>query len=391
MVSNPGGSLSLKGSLLGMAQNIESMIVHCLSNHTDIVPWLRGSVHPDMVEYPPEFLKMDNLARRGGTYRDSQGTICAADMSLLEYRDTLNAAVMARDASVEWTEAKVSEVLYPKAMAKARADRRSRLDQQAQALLGKAMLLWPAPDVRDLMSLDIKLTSAVETVDLIAFVNALKEFCLEGSGNVDNNIRVAEDTITNLRMGKNRFTAFIKDFKAAAENLISCGSNFTQERVISLLMKNLDQSVFVNFHINYLDVNHHLNALRLGTLQDAITVVHQYYNSVIRVVEDDSSTSTIGGGVGSHNHSVVKVGNAKGLKEALSTSSTSSDYVVSHAVLAAFVRSASKVGEKRKGTPSLGVGKSDVSGVTLSKRGKCFYFEKGEDCKFGAKCKFAHH
>ena len=235
---------------------------------------------------------------------------------------------MSRDAGVEWTEAKVSEVLYPKAMAKARADKRARLDQQAQALLGKAMLLWPAPDVRDFMALDLKLTSAVETVDLVAFVNALKEFCLEGTSNVDNNIRVAEDHITILRMGKNRFTSFVKEFKAAAENLITCGSSFTQERVISLLMKNLDQSVFIYFYINYLDFNHHLNTHKLGTLQEAILVVHQYYNSVIRVVEDESPASSVGGGGGTPNHTPVKVNNAKGLKEAMSSPSTSSDYVV---------------------------------------------------------------
>ena len=268
------------------AKYIEAMIAHCLTNHPEIVTWLRGSIDPDMLEFPPEFLRRNNLARRGGTYKDSQGITCALDQTLVEYRDTLEKEVKATDPDVEWSEHRVFRVLYPKATAKARADKRARLNQAAQALLGKAMLLWPAQDVRDLMSQDVKLMSAFETGDLIAFVNALKEFCLEGTGNVDNNIRVAEDYITKLKMSRYRFTAYVKEFKAAAENLTTCGSTFTQERVVTLFIKNLDQSVFINFFVNFLDVRHSLNELKTGTLQNAITVVHEYYTSVIRVVED---------------------------------------------------------------------------------------------------------
>ena len=216
------------------AKYIDCMIAHCLSFHSEIVSWLRGSIDPDILEFPPEFLRRNNLARRGGTYKDSQGSTCTIDQSLVEYRVTQGDSVRSTDAVVEWTEAKVTEMLYPKAMAKARADKRARLSQAAQALLGKAMFLWPAPDVRDLMSQDVKLMSAFETLDLIAFVNALKEFCFEGTGNVDNNIRVAEDNITKLKMGKTRFTSYVKEFKAAAENLITCGSSFSQERVVTL-------------------------------------------------------------------------------------------------------------------------------------------------------------
>jgi hypothetical protein len=377
------------------ARYIDGMIVHCLSSHPEIVTWLRGSIDPDMLEFPPEFLKRNNLARRGGTYKDSQGNLCAVDQTLVEYRETLADEVRATDMDVEWTEAQITRVLYPKVTAKARADKRARLNQAAQALLGKAMLLWPAPDVRDLMAADLKLTAALETVDLIAFIKALKEFCLEGTGNVDNNIRVAEDHITNLKMSRTRFTQYVKEFKVAAENLATCGSTFTQERIVTLFIKNLDQTVFLNFFMNFLNPRHTLNELKTGTLQAAITQVHEYYTAVIRVVEDDDGSTMSGGsgggaggngggGGGSGSSSPVKVTNAKGLKEAV-TSKTGGEFVVTHAVLAAFIR---KVGAKSKADPAAAAAAATVT--TPAKKGKCHAIERGEVCKYGTKCKFLH-
>ena len=374
------------------AKYIEAMIVHCLSHHPEIVTWLRGSIDPDMLEFPPEYFKRDNLARRGGTYKDAKGITCALDQTLAQYRDTLEEEVKATDNTVEWTEQKISKVLYPKATAKARADKRARINLAAQALLGKAMLLWPAQDVRDLMSQDVKLTSAHERVDLIAFVNALKEFCLEGTGNVDNNIRVAEDYITKLRMKPNRFTAYVMEFKAAAENLATCGSTFTQERIVTLFIKNLDQIVFLNFFVNFLDCRHSLNELKTGTLQEAITVVLTYYNQVIRSAFDDDGSSLSGGtdgagggggGGGSGSPSPVKVNSSKGLKEAVAASKAGGEFIVTQAVLAAFVR---KQGTKRKASED----SATAAAKPPVKKGKCFAFEKGEVCKFGNKCKFEH-
>ena len=380
------------------AKYLEGMISHCLSVHSEIVPWLSGSIDTDMLEFPPEWRRRNNLARRGGTYKDSKGLVCVLDQTLVEYRDTLDAAVRETDTSVdeEWTDSRVARVLYPKATAKARSDKRARLNLAAQALLGKAMLLWPSQDVRDLMAQDTKLMSAFESLDLIAFVNALKEFCLEGTGNVDNNIRIAEDHITKLKMVRLRFTQYVKDFKAAAENLATCGSTFTQERIVTLFVRNLDQSVFINFFVNFLDVRHSLNELKTGTLLVAITVVHEYYNSVIRVVEDDEASTTTtgsggGGGSGSPGPAQVKASSAKGLKEIMSSPKTGSDIVVSHEVLAAFVRSTSKVGDKRKKDPSLAAGdKKPVEGTPPAKKGKCYAIERGEVCKWGATCRFLH-
>jgi hypothetical protein len=280
-------------------------------------------------------------------------------------------------------------------MAKARADKRARLTQAAQALLGKAMLLWPANDVRDLMSQDTKLMSAYEKVDLIAWVNALKEFCLEGTGNVDNNIRLAEDYITKLKMKPTRFTAYVNEFKAAAENLATCGSTFTQERIVTLFIKNLDQVAFLNFFVNFLDCRHSLNELKTGTLQEAITVVLRYYNQVIRSCEEDDGSSLTGGtdgaggagggggGGGGGSPSPVKVNSAKGLKEAVAVTKAGGEFLVSHAVLAAFVR---KTGTKRKAHEV----SAAAAATPPAKKGKCFAFGRGEVCKFGSQCKFEH-
>ena len=85
----------------------------------------------------------------------------------------------------------------------------------------------------------------------------------------------------------------------------------------------------------------------------------------------------------------MKVTNAKGLKDVVASSNHGGEFLVTQAVLAAFVRSASKekVGDKRKGNP-------DAAGAAGStpppKKGKCFSFEKGETCKFGTNCKFQH-
>jgi hypothetical protein len=98
------------------AKYIEAMVAHCLSNHPEIVTWLRGSIDPDMLEFPPEFLKRNNLARRGGTYKDSQGITCVHDQTLAEYRETLENEVKATDKDVEWSEHRVFRVLYPKSL-----------------------------------------------------------------------------------------------------------------------------------------------------------------------------------------------------------------------------------------------------------------------------------
>ena len=389
------------------AKYIEEMIAHCLVYHPEIATWLRGSIDPDMLEYPPDFLKRDNLGRRGGTYKDSAGVVCTVDQTVVEYRTTLENAVRAAEPKseegkdVELTDHQVTRVLYPKVTAKARTDKRARLNQGAQALLGKAMLLWPAQDVKDLMAQDVKLTLAFEKLDLIAFVNALKEFCLEGTGNIDNNIRLAENYIAQLKMVKYRFTQYIKEFKAAAENLNTCGSLFTSERIITLFMKNLDQSVFLNFYVNFLNPRHSLNELKTGTLVEAITETHQYYTSVIRVVEDDDGSTGSsaaghngGGGGAPQANTPIKVTNTKGLKEAVASPKTGSDYVVSHEVLVAFARSATKegkVGGKRKAdpNPSSSTGANNSTETPPVKK-KCYAVQRGEECKFGSKCRFEH-
>ena len=73
------------------AKYIEAMIAHCLSNHPEIVTWLRGSIDRDMLEFTPEFLKVNNLARLGGTYKDAKGVTCGLDQTYAQYRDTLEA------------------------------------------------------------------------------------------------------------------------------------------------------------------------------------------------------------------------------------------------------------------------------------------------------------
>jgi hypothetical protein len=78
----------------------------------------------------------------------------------------------------------------------------------------------------------------------------------------------------------------------------------------------------------------------------------------------------------------VKVNSAKGLKEAVAVTKAGGEFIVTHAVLAAFLRK----GTKRK-APEV----SAAAAVTPPvKKGKCFAFGRGEVCKFGSQCKFEH-
>lgn len=380
------------------AKYLDLMEVYCLIHHPEIVPWLGGCIHLDMLEFAPEFSRRANLARRGGTYRDTSGQLVMVDQTYAEYKAILYAEVTS-DLTITWTEAKIVEALYPKSMAKSRADNRAKLLSSAQAFLGKAMLLWPVAYLKDLMRDYAKLQLAVRTLDLVAFVNALKAFCLEGSGNQESNRRIAEEHISNLKMLKGRFPSYIRDFKSAAEDLERCGSTFSHERIVTLLIKNLDQKVFVAFYLNFLDKNHHLHSLKSTSLQAAIEVLCDHYDSVVRVFEDDDSAVSYS----EHKHPITSF---KSLKANLSNSASDS-ITVSHTVLAALVNQAtqSSRGEKRKiageasvskkfkGVGSKGDGPKRSEGdgeLSKPKKQPCFAFAKGDVCTYGSKCRFEH-
>ena len=55
------------------AKYLEGMIAHCLSFHSEIVPWLSGSIDTDMLEFPPEWLIVIPLHYLG--LYDDQGPV----------------------------------------------------------------------------------------------------------------------------------------------------------------------------------------------------------------------------------------------------------------------------------------------------------------------------
>ena len=58
----------------GEGQKYFDLIVqYCLNHHSEIVPWVQGTIHSDFLEFKPEFLKRGNLGRRGGTYKSAGG------------------------------------------------------------------------------------------------------------------------------------------------------------------------------------------------------------------------------------------------------------------------------------------------------------------------------
>ena len=387
------------------------IILYALTNHSELVPWLNGTIHSDFLEFKPEFLKRGNLGRRSGTYKSVDGELIMEDMTIVDYRDQLIQEVQLADELELGMEERVAiEYLFPKAMSKSRADNRTRILQSAQALLGKAMLLWPEADVCSLMSTDIKLASAYENVDVIAWVNALKEFCLAGTGNIENNIRIAEESITSLKMEKSKFSEYVKDFRAAADNLSRCGSNFTQERIVSLFFKNLDQEQFTQFYANFLDKNHYLHERKNGNLQEAVAAVYDYFNSVIRVLEDNAS---LGGNSSHSNHSgLTSINSVKGAKHLMNSCKGNEPVVVSHHVLATLLRGNSADSIKRKaesnlqtdikkkskpensknhsksggsssGTPNPKAGASEKSGI-------CFKWAENQKCSYGDSCRYSH-
>ena len=116
---------------------LEAMVLYCLIHHPDIVPWLGGSIHPDLLEFPLGHLQKGNLARRGGTYQDTAGLLAVVDQTHAQYKAVIFAEVSSDPEGGPWTDAKVMEAVFPKSMAKARADNRVKLLSQAQAFIGK--------------------------------------------------------------------------------------------------------------------------------------------------------------------------------------------------------------------------------------------------------------
>ncbi len=112
--------------------------------------------------------------------------------------------------------------LFPVENKKAREAARLEINSTSLALTQLLNLLWPSEDIRLLMVNDPDISAAVVNSDLIAWNTAFQSFCLSGSGNKEINIEIAEKKIEGLRMVSGETEAYIKAFKACAENLMLC-------------------------------------------------------------------------------------------------------------------------------------------------------------------------
>jgi len=273
--------------------------------------------------------------------------------------------------------------LFPKPSSKAREKSRESIATGIIALLAKLMLLWPSAEIQRVMANDPGLKDAYKKQDLIQWILAFQQFCLSGSGNSIINVDVAEKRITNLRMKTNGYLEYVNQFRIASENLALCKSTFSQERIVSIFNKNLDQSEtgFYRWHKDFLNPRNSLYELQSQPLSESIRVSQEYYDTVIRSSEEDISPK---------HHS-----NPKPEPHVLFTAGTKDT-----------VSSRSRV-EKRKSdiSPSASSKSSKIkyndnsNSNSVSSKGKapfgnttntvCTKFAMGT-CVYGEKCKFLH-
>jgi hypothetical protein len=248
---------------------------------------LRGCVPIDMLEHV-QSQHPGYLGRKAGTYADNQGKIVNTHQTLNDYRtEQIN-----KRMGETMTEEEAVASLFPQSTAKARAKNRENIDQALMGLLSKLMYVWPSQEIRLLMASNDRLTEAAEQNDLIKWFVVFQQFCLSGAGNTEVNREKAERRMTNLKMKNGDFLDYTKHFREAADDLKSCESTFSEERIVTLFFQNLDQdpNAFFRWFRRFLDKKDDLYSFRTKPLSESIAIAQEYYDEVIRAASSNSSS-----------------------------------------------------------------------------------------------------
>ena len=279
---------------------------------------------------------------------------------------------------------------FPTNSAKTRETERSNLGTAAANLLGKMLFSWPIKDIQIKMQASPALMKAFDNTDVIRFLEELRVFSLEGSGNPEINREAAEAYLVSLQMKPKRVLEYIKEFTEAVEHIRVCKSTFTEFKIVDLFFRHIDQKAFPDWYIKFLSEDEQLFRFQKLTFDDAKEHALNYHNKVIRF----SELANVGGKELEDQQKVKTINSVRHLKSALSgTGPTSGPITVSQTVLVTLLGNKRKLPDSSKDNfKEVNKTKPNVKAESKedTEKGQCFAFRDKGTCKFGSSCHFAH-
>jgi hypothetical protein len=392
---------------------------YCLRNYSEVVSlFCSGTMPIEMLEYPLSVHRENLLARRAGCYLDSNGKVAKEDQTATAWRAQLIAET--QNAYVECSKDKALELLFPHSSKKSREHKRSVFESQSLSLIQSLNMLWPSEALSLELSRDFAIKKATETVDLIAWINAFTAFCLNNSGNAELNAKAAEDTLEETRMKGGDLGGFVKAFKIAASNVKLCKSKLSESEIVGTFLRNLNQTedFFSRFATRHLDQADSLHAYMSKPLEEVITYVESYHKTVIltalgrkksNAVTSVSDLKQLLGSNNSHNNSVNVPIPVLALYLKNNNNNNNNNNVTNEAnkkrkaqkeqenARKKQTSEKSKEGEETASKSDKAIKVEEAKSESSTKEEKkknpkqvCYAFEKGEKCRFGARCYFRH-
>jgi len=389
---------------------MRQVIEFCITNYPDLVEILHlGKVPIDVLEISPSIKFGACIGRKAGSYK-TNGVIATVDQPIHLYREELIAEAIseaqARDNKIALSSVRsmALENLFPESDKVSRQKFRSRLASNTKALFQLMLMSWPSIDIQNRLMADNDILAAYTSQDLIAFKRAFNKFCLNASGSAEVSIVNAEKTIINIKMKGLDLPGYVIEYNRAAENLRAVGSLWSELRIVSNFIKNLnqDRNVFGSLSRDFSNKHHAAFAMQEMPLSGAIRWVEDYFKDVIMpeiAVKKEELLSLM---------SVKDV--SKQLQQFSRRSSGGSKSAeltkVPMHVLATIMETKRKAeeeldkerkkhkpqpnGQPIKDKPKSGVAGTVPQGADPKLKVKCRLFTKPEGCKYGSKCKFSH-
>ena len=381
-----------EASALAMDAFIEASHKYALVEHSIVGPWFRGRIPTVMLEHPPAVNKRKIVALLARWTDDENGP----DLNLTEYRaKIILTTIQELEAEankdlplpIQISENTALKSLFPANAVKSRETERSNLMTSTQNLMGKMLFAWTSKEIQTSMMNKKSLMDAHDNVDLLQFLEELRKFCLEGSGNPEANREKAEKHLTDLTMKRNQSLDYFKEFTAAVHHIKVCKSTFQETKIVDLFIRHLDQTQYPNWYVQFLTEDHPMFKLKTGTFEQAKQYALKYYDEVIRTTTDLKISPKERDRPPGKPTTITTV---RDLKNALVGSDGSEGMsMVNHTVLATILKG------KRDRLPKEDASKKKIK-AEISKDEKpkekpvCFKFRDNGSCKYGSKCMYSH-
>jgi hypothetical protein len=382
---------------------LDKAIEYCIERYPELVSMLSVGIVPTVMLEATHGVRGSNIGRKTGSYRNADNSVATTDQTVLQFRDSLIASIIAADvplsqASAATAHAGALAVLFPEGGKTTREKLRSSIESDTRAVMQMLTSLWPTEDIRLRMKNDDDLSAAFDRSDLIAWVRAFNKFCLNSSGNKFINAERAEKTLEACKMQGLDLPKYIKTFVKAAENVVTAGSNFNEYRIVSTFVRNLNQSegVFKDFYADFLNKHKPTHALASKNLTFAVTYVQDHFQEVIQPeAARKKSESILINSTKEVESQLKQRGSAKG-----------GSATVAFSVLATLLNDKRKAidtaeaqrkkaareaaGSKDKAAKEAAGSKATKTDEVSVSKSRCWRWAKDSTCSFGDKCKFTH-